>query len=73
MKKRVRMKCIFKTGNCIKDSLLVSKDELQVVNKLKTEIENSLAKEAGDPKRMVLFTFAHTTVLLDEIAAIKIW
>lgn len=73
MKQRVRMKCILKTGQVINDSIRINKEELRSVNQLKVEIEDSLAKAPGDPKRMTNFTFAHTTVVLDEVAAIKIW
>ena len=73
MKQRVRMKCILKTGQVIKDSVRINKEELHCVNQLKVEIEKALATAQGDPKRMTNFTFAHTTIVVDEIAAIKIW
>lgn len=73
MKQRVRMICILKNGRVIKDSVKLNKEELIHVNRLKAEIEDSLAKAPGDLKRMTNFTFAHTTVLLDEVAVVKIW
>jgi hypothetical protein len=67
------MTCVLKNGQVIKDSVKINKEELRSVNQLKVEIEDSLAKAPGDPKRMTNFTFAHTTVVLDEVAAIKIY
>jgi hypothetical protein len=67
------MICILNSGQTIRDSVKINKEDLLYVNQLKTEIENSLAKKPGDPKRMTNFTFAHTTVVLDEVAAVKIW
>lgn len=73
MKQTVHMICILKNGRVIKDSVKINKEELIHVNRLKAEIEDSLAKAPGDLKRMTNFTFAHTTILLDEVAAVKIW
>jgi hypothetical protein len=68
------MKCILKTGQVINDSIRVPKEELLHVNRLKVELEKAMAREPGDPKySMTSFTFAHTTIKADEIAAIKIW
>jgi hypothetical protein len=67
------MKCILKNGQVIKDSVRINKEELPCVNRLKVEIETALSTAQGDPKRMTNFTFAHTTIVVDEIAAIKIW
>ncbi len=70
MKKKIRMICILKSGAVIKDSLWVKRADMDVINKLKSEIENALAKNSRAPE---MFTFAYTSVRCEDVAAIKIW
>jgi hypothetical protein len=66
------MTCVLKSGAVIKDSLKIDKKDFKWVNELKQQIETSSEKNPGDPRRMTSFTFAYTTVVFDEVAAVKI-
>ena len=73
MKKKVKMTCILKSGVVVKETVKIKKDDVQWVNALKSQIETSFEKKPGDPGRMSSFTFAYTSVVFDEVAAVKIW
>lgn len=73
MKKKVHMSCVLKSGTVVKDAFRVKKDEIRWINLLKEQIEDACNMPAGTPGRMTAFTFGHTTVIFDEVAAVTIW
>lgn len=73
MKKKVRMTCILKSGVVVKDQLQINKNDnlaLKALYQMKTAVEDSIGYK--EPKLQNI-TFGHTTVSINEIAAIKIW
>jgi len=70
MKKKVHMSCVLKSGTVVKDAFRIAESDFAYINALKAGVENALANHKNAP---TMFTFGHTSIRCEDIAAVKIW
>ncbi len=71
--KKVRMTCVLKSGQVIKDSFLVKKSDTQaikVIEQIRLDVENYLAHPDKYKENAGCLTFGKSAILVSEIAAI---
>ena len=74
MKKKVKMICILKNGQVVKDSFPVKKSDtrtLKVIEQIRVEIEDYLANPNKYKENAGCFTWGKSIILMSEIAAIS--
>ena len=73
MKKKVKMTCILKSGQVVKDSFIFKKSDkraFRVIEQIRLDIENYLAHPDKYTKDAGCIVFGKSTILMSEIAAI---
>ena len=74
MKKKVKMTCILKSGQKVKDCLVFKKSDtrtLKVIEQVRTDIENYLTHPDKYKENAGCFTWGKSAILMSEIAAIS--
>jgi autonomous glycyl radical cofactor GrcA len=73
MKMKVKMTCILKSGQVIKDSFPVKKKDTQTLNvieSIRDSVEDQFAHPSKYKENAGCVTFGHSTIRISEIAAI---
>ncbi len=74
MKKKVKMICILKSGQVVKDSFPVKKKDtqaLKVIESMRGLVEDQFAHPSKYTENAGCVTFGHSTIRISEIAAIS--
>ena len=74
MKKKIKIKCILKSGQVVKDSFLVDSSDsraLEIIEQIRTATEDYLAHPDKYQENAGCLAFGKSTVLISEIAAIS--
>ena len=74
MKKKIKMICILKSGQVVKDSFQVKKSDtraLKVIEQLRLDVENYLTHPDKYKENSGCLVFGKSTILMSEIAAVS--
>ena len=74
MYKKIKIKCILKNGQVIKDSFPVKKSDtraLKVIEQVRADIENYLAHPDKYKENAGCLTWGKSIILMSEIAAVS--
>jgi hypothetical protein len=74
MKRKIKIKCILKNGQVIKDSFPVKKSDtrtLKAIEQIRADIENYLAHPGKYKENAGCLTWGKSIILMSEIAAVS--
>ena len=74
MKKKVKMTCILKSGQKVKDRLVFKKSDTRVtraIEQMRTSMEDYLTNPNRYKENSGAVVFGKTTILMSEVAAIS--
>lgn len=74
MKRKIKIKCILKNGQVIKDSFPIKKSDtraLKAIEQIRVDIENYLAHPDKYKENAGCLTWGKSIILMSEIAAVS--
>ena len=71
MKKKVKMICILKSGQVVKDSFVFKKSDNKAIEQIRLTMENYLTHPDKYKKDAGCLVFGKSTILMSEIAAVS--
>ena len=74
MKKKIKIRCILKNGQVIKDSFPIKKSDtraLKAIEQIRVDIENYLAHPDKYKENAGCLTWGKSIILMSEIAAVS--
>lgn len=71
MRKKIKMICILKSGQVIKDKMKSTPEIIKVVEAIRKSVENYFAEPDKYKSNAGLLAFGKSAILMSEIAAIQ--